>query len=259
MVTQDDDRRTLRQIPGTPSIVDWAEQNVGDTHIGKRKLKARPRKDKGKKAKTTEERVLGSDESTPSSDEGGSPPYQESNLSNSASSDDDDGGGYHHSLLFSSQVRSTNNFTCILSILLSFHLKLVQFFSQVSHNILMPLKIRTMVHHNLRGRPLRTRTYIQAGEGEDNIIFPQRIAHLLKIQVTLRPMPMDSTHTWPPIPHNWSKTCNGSISMRIKSSITCWWNNGKQLSHGRGKYGKSTRPNCWLHRGWHSCLPLSTI
>jgi hypothetical protein len=46
MVTQDDDRRTLRQIPGTPSIVDWAEQNVGDTHIGKRKLKARPRKDR---------------------------------------------------------------------------------------------------------------------------------------------------------------------------------------------------------------------
>jgi hypothetical protein len=48
---------------------------VGDTHIGKRNLKAGPRKDKGKKAKTMEEGVLGSDELTPSLDEGGSPPY----------------------------------------------------------------------------------------------------------------------------------------------------------------------------------------
>jgi hypothetical protein len=96
MVTEDDDRRTLRQITGTPLIVDWAEQNVGDTHIGKRKLKAGPRKDKGKMAKTIDEGVLGSDESTASPDEGGSLPYQETNLSTSASSDDDDrdGGGY---------------------------------------------------------------------------------------------------------------------------------------------------------------------
>jgi hypothetical protein len=96
MVTEDGDRRTLRQIIDTPSIVDRAEQNVGDTHIGKRKLKGGPRKDKGKKEKTTEEGVLGSDESTPSPDEGGSPPYQESMLSTLASSDDDngDGGGY---------------------------------------------------------------------------------------------------------------------------------------------------------------------
>jgi hypothetical protein len=93
MVTEDDDRRTLRQIIGTPSIVDWVEQNVGDTHIGKRKLKAGSRKDKRKKAKTTEEGVLESDESTPSPNEGGSPPYQESNLSISTSSDDDDGDG----------------------------------------------------------------------------------------------------------------------------------------------------------------------
>jgi hypothetical protein len=37
MVTQDDDTQTLRPITGASSIVDWAEQNVGDTHIGKRK------------------------------------------------------------------------------------------------------------------------------------------------------------------------------------------------------------------------------
>jgi hypothetical protein len=91
MVTEDDDTRTLRHIIGASSIVDWAEKNVGDTYIGTRKLKARPRKDKGKKAKTTDEAVLGSDESTLSPDEGRSPPYQESNLSTSTSSNDDDG------------------------------------------------------------------------------------------------------------------------------------------------------------------------
>jgi hypothetical protein len=91
MVTQDDDTLTLRQITGASSIVDWAEQNVGDTHIEKRKLKVDPRKDKGKKAKTTNEPVFGSDEFTPCLDEGRSPPYQESNLSTSASFDDDDG------------------------------------------------------------------------------------------------------------------------------------------------------------------------
>jgi hypothetical protein len=91
MVTEDDDTRTLRQITGASSIVDRAEKNLGDTHIGKRKLKAGPRKDKGKKIKTTDEAVLRSDESTLSLNEGRSPPYQESNLSTSASSDDDDG------------------------------------------------------------------------------------------------------------------------------------------------------------------------
>jgi hypothetical protein len=93
MVTQDDDTRILRQITGASSIVDWAEQNIDDTHIEKWKLKSGPRKDKGKKAKTMNEAVLGSDESTVSLDEGRSPPYQESNLSTSASSDDDDGDG----------------------------------------------------------------------------------------------------------------------------------------------------------------------
>jgi hypothetical protein len=95
MVTKDDNRRTLRKITGIPSIVVWVEQNVGDTHIGKRKLKARPRKDKEKKGKDNGW-VLGSDESTPSPDEGGSPPYQESNFTTSSSFNDDDrdGGGY---------------------------------------------------------------------------------------------------------------------------------------------------------------------
>jgi hypothetical protein len=91
MVTEDDDRQTLRQITGTPSIIDWAEQNVDDTHIEKRKLKVGSNKDKGKKAKMMELGVLQSDESTPSPDEGRSKPYQESNLSSSVSSNDNDG------------------------------------------------------------------------------------------------------------------------------------------------------------------------
>jgi hypothetical protein len=155
----------------------------------------------------------------------------------------------HHNLLFNSQVRTTDKFTCILSILISFHLELMHFFSQGSHITLVPLKIRTMVHHILRARPLQTTTDIRAEEREDNIIFPRWIVHLLKILVAPCPMPMDSTRTWPPIPHNWSKTCNESMSMRIESSITCWCNIGKQLPHRWGKRGKSTRPNCWLHRG----------
>jgi hypothetical protein len=68
IVTEDDDRRTLRQITGTPSIIDWVKQNVGDTRIRKRKLKVGPRKDKEKKAKPAEEAMLESDESTPSPD-----------------------------------------------------------------------------------------------------------------------------------------------------------------------------------------------
>jgi hypothetical protein len=86
----------LRQIIGASAIVDWAEKNVGDTHIVKRKLKVGSRKDRGKKVKMTDKAVLGSDESTLSPDEGQSLPYQESNLSTSISFDDDDedGGDY---------------------------------------------------------------------------------------------------------------------------------------------------------------------
>jgi hypothetical protein len=65
MVTQGDDTRTLRQITRSASIIDWAEQNVGDTHIRKRKQKVGPRKEKGKKAKVIDEALLTSDEPPP--------------------------------------------------------------------------------------------------------------------------------------------------------------------------------------------------
>jgi hypothetical protein len=125
----------------------------------------------------------------------------------------------------------------------------MHFLSQGSHITLMPLRIWTMVHHILRGRPLWSRIDIRAEEWEDNIIFPRWTIHLLKIHVASCPMSMYSTHTWPPILHNWFKMCNGSMSMRIRSSITCWCNNGKQLSYGRDKREKSTMPNYWLCRG----------
>jgi hypothetical protein len=103
----------------------------------------------------------------------------------------------HHIILFSSHVQSTGKFTYILFIFFSFYVELMYFFSQVSHITLMPLKIRTMVHYILRGRPLRTRADIWAEEGEDNIIFFDEQFSLLKIQVSPRPMPMDLTYTCP--------------------------------------------------------------
>jgi hypothetical protein len=42
----------------------------------------------------------------------------------------------------------------------------VHFISQGSHITLMPLKTQTMVHHILRGRPLRTRIDIHIEEGQ---------------------------------------------------------------------------------------------
>jgi hypothetical protein len=43
-----DDSRTLWRITGKSSLVDWADENVGDTHIGKRKQKTMTKKGKGK-------------------------------------------------------------------------------------------------------------------------------------------------------------------------------------------------------------------
>jgi hypothetical protein len=38
----------LWRITGKPSIVDWADETVGDTHIGKQKQKTIIKKGKGK-------------------------------------------------------------------------------------------------------------------------------------------------------------------------------------------------------------------
>jgi hypothetical protein len=129
IITKGDDTHTLSQITESTSIADWAKQNVSDTHIEKRKLKAAPRKEKGKKQKVTDEPFLGSDESTPIPDEGRTLPYQSSNLSTSASSDDDDGDDEGYRIEPSHppiQLKSTiflkiflfpcaNAFACILS------------------------------------------------------------------------------------------------------------------------------------------------
>jgi hypothetical protein len=123
--------------------------------------------------------VFGSDESTPSPDEGQSLPYQESNLVHRCEVPT-------NLLIFFPYYFSFISNSCI--------------FSQGSHITLMPIKIHTMVHHILRGRPLWTRTDIRAGEGEDTIIFPRWTIHLLKIQVAPHPMPMDLIHICPPDP-----------------------------------------------------------
>jgi hypothetical protein len=48
IVTEGDDTRTLQKITGTSSLVDWADQNIGDTHMGKQKHKTMTMKGKGK-------------------------------------------------------------------------------------------------------------------------------------------------------------------------------------------------------------------
>jgi hypothetical protein len=35
LVTEGDDSTTLRRITGKSSLVDWADETIGDTHIGK--------------------------------------------------------------------------------------------------------------------------------------------------------------------------------------------------------------------------------
>jgi hypothetical protein len=61
IVTQGDDATTLQRITCKASLLDWTDEIVGDTHIGKRKQKTMTKKGKRKKWK----RVLGSDEETP--------------------------------------------------------------------------------------------------------------------------------------------------------------------------------------------------
>jgi hypothetical protein len=39
LVTEGDDPRTLQRITGKSSLTDWADETVGDTHIGKCKLR----------------------------------------------------------------------------------------------------------------------------------------------------------------------------------------------------------------------------
>jgi hypothetical protein len=61
------------------------DETVGDTHIGKQKQNTM------KKGQRKKNRVLASDEETPSPE--GSPKYQESNLSSSATDSNDGGDG----------------------------------------------------------------------------------------------------------------------------------------------------------------------
>jgi hypothetical protein len=83
VVTECDDATSLQKITEKASLIKWADETVGDIHIGKRKQKTIKKKDKEKK----QNRVLASDEETPSPE--GSPKYQKSNLSSSATGSND--------------------------------------------------------------------------------------------------------------------------------------------------------------------------
>jgi hypothetical protein len=54
IVTEGDDTATLQRITGTTSLVDCADKNVGDTHIGKRKQKTMTKKGKKNKRECLE-------------------------------------------------------------------------------------------------------------------------------------------------------------------------------------------------------------
>jgi hypothetical protein len=51
IVTKSDVSRTLQRITNKSSLVDWADETVGDTHIVKRTQKTMIKKGKGKKTK----------------------------------------------------------------------------------------------------------------------------------------------------------------------------------------------------------------
>ena len=78
----------LREAMGDDSISDWARKNVGDTHLGKRKLqkgstKGDPKRQKGKDQTTA--KPVSSDTETDDGEGERSPPYQESKDSSETS------------------------------------------------------------------------------------------------------------------------------------------------------------------------------
>ncbi|XP_015649249.1 uncharacterized protein [Oryza sativa Japonica Group] len=85
------DLTDLRRTTGASTIAEWADVNIADTHIGKRKTRQPPKKPTSKRAKGTgpQSRNVDSDEETEDS-----PDYQESNDSSSRTdTDDGDDGG----------------------------------------------------------------------------------------------------------------------------------------------------------------------
>ena len=91
-----------RSLGEQVNVVHWAEENIGDTHLGKRKTKIPPSRSKGKKQRRgdDEEEILGSEDSTPEpSDDthgGGDDDDDDDDDGNDGgddNDDDDDGGG----------------------------------------------------------------------------------------------------------------------------------------------------------------------
>ena len=83
----------LREATGDDSISDWARKNVGDTHLGKRKLqkgttKGDPKRRKGKETA----KPVSSDTEADDGEGERSPSYQESKDSSSADDGDDSDG-----------------------------------------------------------------------------------------------------------------------------------------------------------------------
>jgi hypothetical protein len=89
------DPKDIQTAMGDDCISDWAQRNVGSSHIGKRMFQSGPKQGdpKCQKGKTkAPEKPVTSDTSTNDGDGQRSQPYQESGDSSSAEDDDDDDG-----------------------------------------------------------------------------------------------------------------------------------------------------------------------
>jgi hypothetical protein len=143
----------LQRITCKSSLIDWTDEIVGDTHIGKHKQKTMIKKGKGKKQK----RVFGSDEETPSP--GQSSKYQESNLSSSTTDSDNGGdGGSQYCIEPSGEgtqfTGEKHKLTILHMCILYFHTSLiVHLFYQERQTLLTPRRISIMVYHYLKGLP----------------------------------------------------------------------------------------------------------
>ena len=82
----------LREAMGDDSISDWARKNVGETHLGKRKLQKGPTKGHPKRPKGKGTAKVSSDTETDDGEGERNPPYQESEDSSSADDDNDSDG-----------------------------------------------------------------------------------------------------------------------------------------------------------------------
>jgi hypothetical protein len=103
-----------------------------------------------------------------------------------------------------------------------------------------------MIYHHLRWSPWHDPLEDSVEEGVGTITYPWGKAHLLYNQVVSpHTIPIDTLNTLLQTCPQSSTMCNGCTSGIVLNSTPCWSLNGKQLLHGRGKFGTTTRQAWW--------------